>query len=331
MKRSFAIPALFVAALALVPVLHADVKTRERSQMKFEGMGLIGPLLNRAMGDMAKDGLLSTVAVKGNRMSRVNDLTGEIIDLSEEKVYKLDVKKKEYTVSTFAQLRQQFRDAQEKASKDAKGMSPEDKNSLDNSGKQIEFEADVKETGQHKTVAGQNAREVILTITAHEKGKKIEDSGGFIMTNDMWIGPKVAALDELTAFQMKYFQAVYGDLMTVDPQNMASFMAMFPSFGKMAAQMQTEGKKLEGTTLLTTSTFETVKSDQDMKAASSQSSSGGGGGGLGGMLASRIARGRGGPAQQKSTLMTVNTEKLSIETSASADDVAIPAGFKEKK
>jgi len=38
-----------------------------------------------------------------------------------------------------------------------------------------------------------------LTITGHEKGKKIEDSGGIILTNDMWMGPKIAALDEIFA------------------------------------------------------------------------------------------------------------------------------------
>jgi hypothetical protein len=165
----------------------------------------------------------------------------------------------------------------------------------------------------------------VLTITAHEKGKKIEESGGFIMTNDMWLASKIAALDEVAAFQLKYFQAVYGEALGIDPQQMTTMMAMFPSFQKMAGQMQAEGHKMQGTPLFTTTTFESMKSDEEMKSASSQKSSGG----LGGLLAKKM--GGSGPPQQRATIMTTSLERLSIQPTASADDVAIPAGYKEKK
>ena len=42
--------------------------------------------------------IVATTAVKGNRKATINDTTGRIIDLSEEKVYDLDLKKKTYTV-----------------------------------------------------------------------------------------------------------------------------------------------------------------------------------------------------------------------------------------
>ena len=54
----------------------------------------------------------------------------------------------------------------------------------------------------------------------------------------------------------------------------------------------------------------------------------GGGGGLGGMLARRMMRGQ---TQQRTTAMTLTTETLSIAATAGAEDVAIPAGFKQKK
>jgi hypothetical protein len=118
---------------------------------------------------------------------------------------------------------------------------------------------------------------------------------------------------------------------------MASVMAMFPSFEKMASQMQTEGRKMQGTALFTTTTFESMKSDDEMKAAgsdksgNSEKSEKSGGGGLGGLLASRLRGQQSGPSQQRSTIMTTTVERLSIEPSASADDLAVPAGFKEKK
>jgi hypothetical protein len=319
MKRILA----FCAAILLIaPALLADVKTTEKTTFKLEGF--LGRVVNVFGGSAARDGVTSTVAVKGSRMSRVSDATGQIIDLSEEKVYDVDVKKKEYKVTTFEELRRRLKEERDRAEKQAKSRPAEDQNNLEKSGKEIEFEADVKDTGQHKTIAGHDTHEVILTITAHEKDKKIEDSGGFIMTNDMWLASKIAALDEIAAFQLKYFQAVYGEALGIDPQQMASVMAMFPSFQKMAGQMQTEGRKMEGTPLFTTMTFESMKSAEEMKGASSQKPSVG----LGNLLGKKMG---GGPPQQRSTIMTTTVERLSVDATASADDVAVPAGFKEKK
>ena len=328
MKRNVTLFGTITVLAALATALSADVKTREKTTFKLEGflgrmVGMFGP----------KDGITSTVAVKGNRMSRMSDPTGQIVDLSEQKVYDVDIRKKEYKVTTFAQLKQQFLDAKAKAEKDMKNRPPEEKSQMEESGKQIEFETEVKETGQKKNIAGFDTREVHLIITAHEKGKTLDESGGFIMTNAMWLAPKVAALDEIGAFQMKYFQAVYGDVIGMDPAQMANVMAMFPSFQKMAEQMAAEGQKMSGTPLFTTMTFESMKSAEEMKAATSpkQESSGGGGFGsrLGGMLAKKV--GGGGEQKQRNLVMTTTVEQLSVEPSASVEDVAIPAGFKEKK
>jgi len=326
MKRFFATGAVLVVALTLVATVRADVKTREKVTFKLEG--LLGRMVNVFGGSAAKDGVVSTVALKGNRLARLSDSAGQIIDLSEQKVYDLDMKKKEYKVTTFDELRRRLQEAKEKAEKDAKNQSAEEKSQVEEAGKQLEFDASVKETGQKKNIAGYDTRQVILTITGHEKGKKIEESGGFIMNNDMWLGPKVAALDEIGAFQLKYVQAVYGEALQLDPSQMAALSAMFPSFQKMAQQLQTESRKMQGTALFTTMTFEGMKSAEQMKAASSQES---GGGGISGRLGGMLARKMRGPTEQRSTILTTTLERLSVEPSASADDVAIPAGFKEKK
>src|SRR5262245_43761866 len=183
MKKVFAATTV-AAALALGVVMRADVKTTEKVQIKFGGGGMMGAMMNRMAGDAAKEGgVTSSVAVKGNRLSRLNESTGQIIDLTEQKVYNLDVKKKEYKVVTFEELRKQAQEAKDKAQKDMKSMSEEDKKAAQDAGKQMEFDVDVKETGQHKDIAGHNTREVVMTITAHEKGKKVDESGGFVMTS----------------------------------------------------------------------------------------------------------------------------------------------------
>ena len=327
MKRQFGIPVVVAIALVTAAV-HADVKTKEKTQIRFGG-GILGSLMNRAAGDSAKEGVINTVAVKGNRKSMIGDATGQIVDMTEEKIYELDLKKKEFKVTTFAEMRERIRDAREKAAKQAKEMPAEDKEAAQEAAKQFELEIDVKETGQTRQIAGHNAREVVLTISAHEKDKKLEESGGFVMKNDMWLGPRIAALDEIAAFDQRYYKALWGDSFAIDPQQMATLMAMFPSMSKMSARMQAESAKMQGTALLTATTFETVKSAEQLKTSGENANSSGGGGGIGGMLASRMMKR--GPVEARTTMMTTTVERLSVETSAAADDVAVPAGFKEKK
>lgn len=139
------------------------------------------------------------------------------------------------------------------------GVKPEDKQQAEQAGKQMEVEYDVKETGQHKSIAGYDAHEVVATITMHEKGQKIEDSGGMILTSDIWLGPKIAALDEIRDFQIKYFKAVYGEAFGVDMQQMSQMMAMYPSMKEMMARMQAESGKMQGTPLTNSTMFDTVR------------------------------------------------------------------------
>ena len=86
--------------------LVADVKTQERTRVQFEGA--LGKIVNFFGGKAAREGIVSAVAVKGDRMMSTTDTTGEIVDLKEEKVFQLDMKKKTYTVVTFAEMRKQF-------------------------------------------------------------------------------------------------------------------------------------------------------------------------------------------------------------------------------
>jgi hypothetical protein len=341
MKRVYFYSAVVLCAALVSPVLRADVKTREHTSFSLEGM--LGGVVRVFGGKAAKEGITSTVAVKGNRKSRIDDLGGQIVDLGEEKVYTLDVKRKEYKVQTFAEIRAEWEKQKADAEKQMKNMKPEEKQQAEDAGKQMEVELKVEQTGQKKTIAGYDTHEAIMTVTTHEKGKTLEEAGGFVMTSDMWLAPKIAALDELVQFELKYVRAVYGEAFVADMQQMASMMAMYPSFKTMASQMQSEGRKLQGTPVSTTMTFETVagaaqtkeaeKSQKDQKDQQDSS----GGGGLGGMLGRKLMSGRGGDKSSanqtpgRTKIMTSTQEMLSVETSVSAADVALPDGFKLKK
>jgi len=302
--------------------LHADVKTRQRTQLKLEGM--LGRIVGMAGGGAAADGQTATVAVKGSRKADLNDRTGRIVDLTEEKVYDLDVRKKEYRVMTFAELREQWKKAQADAEKQAKDMPAEERQQAGEAGKQVEITVDVKETGATKSIAGQQAKQVIVTLTAFEKDKTLEEGGGMVITNDVWVAPRVAALDEIAQFDLKFFKAVYGEDIAVAAQQMAAALAMYPGLKDMLKRMEDRMRALEGTTMATTMKIETIKSAEAMKQTSAPPTRG-----LGGALARRLGAGR--AAEQRSLVATVVTETQSIESSAADADVAIPAGFKEKK
>ncbi len=325
MTRAGWMAAVGLAVAVATPALWADVKTQEKVTFKMEGF--LGGLMNRAMG--GADGKTSTLSLKGDRLAQFIENTGSIVDLKEERIYSVDLKKKEYSVITFAEMRAQIEKARQDLAKQQAEMNPEDKQQASDAAKQLELDVDVKQTGQRKSVAGHDASETVLTLTLREKGKTLEEGGGFVMTSNIWLGPRVAALDELAEFRMRQFKAIYGQ--AFDAQQLNAAAVMIPGLGRLMERMASESHKLTGTPLATTSIFETVKSAEQMKAAASNaSSSGSGGGGLGGMLARRMAGNRG-EVKQRSLALTTTSETLSIGTTVAGDDVAIPAAFKLKK
>lgn len=326
-------------ALSLVAVgagaAQAEVKTRNKSQVKFEGM--LGRMMGLFGGKAVKEGIVSTSAVKGDRMVTLNDTTGRIVDLAEEKVYELDLKKKSYTVVTFAELRQQLKEAQEKAQRDAEkaakeeaGKEKEKAKEPDQKAPEMDVEFDVKETGERKAIAGYDAREVVMTITVHEKGRTIEDRGGLIVASDMWLGPEIPAMRELAEFQFGSWKAIAPEAPGMSPEQLATVVAMYPLVKQAMDRLNREQVNMKGTPLLTVTTFDAVKS-ADQTAKESESSSGGGvSGGISGMLARKMMK-KDKDEKPRVTIFTINAETLEIATSVSAADLEIPAGFKQNK
>ena len=333
MKRSLTtgLIALPLAAV-LVVSLGAEVKTREKTQVKFEGM--LGRMVNMFGGKGAREGIISSTAVKTQRRATFGDSVGQIVDLSEEKIYDLDMKKKEYRVMTFEQVRQQIREAREKAEKEAaeaqkeaKEQKPE-KTEQAEPAKQLDVDFDVKETGQKKQLIGYDTREVVMTITVREKGKTLDESGGLVMTSDMWLAPQIPAMKEAGEFELRYWKQLQGgDAAGVSAEQMAAAIAMYPMLKPAMDRMKQESGKLSGTPLMTVMTFEAVQSTEAMKNASSQGSSSGGG--LGGMLARKMIKKE--DPKQRATIFTSQHEVLEVATSVAPADLEIPAGFKEKK
>jgi hypothetical protein len=336
MRRGFIRVLLLTFGLfASAAVLLAEVKTEEKSQLKMEGM--MGRMMGMFGGKAAKEGVVNTVAVKGNRRMTISDNTGELIDLSEEKIYNLDFKKKAYKVMTFEEMRRRLQEAQEQAAKAAK----EDTGKEQAPEKEMEFDFALKESGQKRTISGYDCREVVMTITGHEKGKTIEESGGMVITAHNWLGPGIPAVKEIADFNQRYAKALrQASNLGGSGEQMAMASAMYPGMNGMIGKMQTESVNMDGAQILTEMVMESVRNQAQMAQAQKQENEASDEGassvrGLGGMLGRSLGRKKetapdpNKPAN-RSTILTMNHELLKVSTDVTDADVSIPAGFKEK-
>ena len=253
-------------AISALTSLHADVKTEERT--KFEVGGILGKVVNIFGGRDAREGTMTTVALKGSRKSMFNDSTGQIIDLAEEKIYDLDVKRKTYRVMTFAELRQRMEEAKAKAEKAAREEQAKQKAEPAPASRpedSVEIDLDVKSTGQKRAINGFNTSQVVVTVAVREKGKTLEQSGGLAITTDMWMAPRMPAMKELMDFEMQFAQKLYGPMIAgASPQDIASVMAIYPMLKPALEKMNAEQAKVEGTAILTTVKVEAVKSAEQI-------------------------------------------------------------------
>ena len=261
MRRVPCLLSLCLVALASA-TLSADVRTDQR--VKFQLGGAIGKLVNMFGGKGAREGVTSMVAVKGNRKATMSDTTGQIIDLTEEKIYDLDVKKKTYTVTTFAELRKQMEEARRDAEKSAReaasrGRAVEAGREGSRTPRNSKSTSTSRTPRETKTINGFNTKQTVVTVTVREKGKTLNDAGGMVMTTDLWIAPNAPSTKDLVDFDMQYAQKLYGPMVVgASAQDMAMAMAMYPQMKPALDKMRAEGSKVEGTAILTDIKMEAV-------------------------------------------------------------------------
>ena len=328
----------FAASLLVASTLslNADVRADQKTKVEFGGM--LGRMVNFFGGKSAKEGVLATAAVKGDRKATMTGQTGQIVDLAEEKIYDLDLKKKSYTVTTFAEIRRKMEEAQKRAQEEAQKQGGADAPApaASQNDKQMEVDVDIKNTGATKAINGFDTHQVIMTITLREKGKTVEQGGGLITTTDMWLAPKIAAMKEIADFDLRYAQKLYGGVVGASAEQMAAAMAMYPMMKQALGRMSTEGARIDGTAIMTTVTMDAVKSAEQMaeqaKAEPAPAKPATGLGGLiGGLAAKKIAPKPADANSPRTTFMTSTNEVLKVATDVTAADVAVPAGFKENK
>jgi hypothetical protein len=324
--------ATFVLILFTSYGLLADVRTEQKTQVQFGGM--LGRVMNLFGGRAAREGVTSTVLVKGDRKVTTSNNTSQIIDLAEERVYDLDLRRRTYQVTTFAEMRQRMEDAQRKAQENARAQGQESPEAASGDQKEVEVDFEVKNTGEAKTINGFATTQSLVIITVREKGKTLDEGGGLVLTSDLWLAPEQPALAEIGEFDRRYAEKLYGGLVGVSADQMAAALAMYPMLRQAMERMHAEGDQVEGTAILTTMTFEAVRSAEQAAAETKEEAQPATGRGLGGMLgglARRARRSEPEEPKQRATFLTSTVEVLKLSSDVPADAVAVPAGFRETK
>jgi hypothetical protein len=281
--------------------------------------------------------------------------TSEIVRLDEDKIDRLNLKKKEYTEVTFEELRTQLQKAMDR-SKQNQQTSPKPMD--DSKCEWLDPKVDVKRSGEKATYAGYEAER--LTITASQPCKD-KESGAICevaLSLDEWLAPKFTSSTEASKFHRAYAEKMGLD--TGSGQDISQrAQAMFGQYKGIWTQIANKTKDAKGYPVKMSFAFafggeqcKTAQSSQQQSGDDSSSGAsntpGGLAGQIGGKLGSLFHRKKDDsqtPAATDSTaqpapaatlpgglvpLITMTSELVSVSTdSASPALFEIPADFKK--
>lgn len=177
---------LFLSALISGVVVRADFSYEQTS--KVTGGAMAGMMkVAGAFSAKAREPIVSTVMVHGDRMASVTRDQIHVIDLGRETFTDIDLAHKTWSVMTFAEMENAMKQMAEKMGQQKDQAS-------------LNFRADVKETGQSRVINGLNTQEKILTLTMEGTDAKTGQTGGMDMQLDMWVAPNIPGYDEVRDF-----------------------------------------------------------------------------------------------------------------------------------
>jgi hypothetical protein len=220
--------------------------------------------------------VVHSVYVSGNRMTRNDPDSAEIIDLDKETVTHVDHQKKQYYTITFQQMKEQLLEAQREAAaqpppkaQPAPTQPPPDANAP-----QLSFDVAVRNTGAQKQFSGVDTHEAILTLTVKATDQQSGQSGTLALTNDLWMTPEIPGYKEVREFYMRYglkLGEVFGSAiasfkMPAMPQQhgQGAPAGSMQGFGEMAKEVS----KLKGVPIYTVMRMGTTLDGKPLPAAS---------------------------------------------------------------
>lgn len=217
-------------------LLRADFMYQDTTQMT--GGALVAMLkLGGPFTRQAREPIVSTHIIKGDRMATITKDHASIIDLGKETITEIDFAKKTYSVMTFAEMKQAVEDAMNRM----QGQKADDKSAAD-SKIDAKFNVSAKATGQTKTVQGLVAKELLMTMALEAADKQSGQSGAMTITIDTWVAP-IPGYEEVKEFHRKMGEKM-GYLFG---SGMSQMAMMRPETAKGFAEVGKEMAKLDGT------------------------------------------------------------------------------------
>ncbi len=225
------LPKFILIPACLLAVFSAQAEFRYEQTTKITGGAMAGMMkLAGAFSAKAREPIVSTIMVKGDRMATITRDNIHVIDLSSETMTDIDLAKKTYSVITFAEMSESMKRMAEKMGQN-KGQAD------------VNFKADIKQTGQSRVISGLNTTETILTLTVEGTDAKSGQSGSMNMEMDMWLAPNIPGYKEV-----RDFHARMASKLAWSP--MASSMGAMAQNQKGMAELMKNASKLDGVPVL---------------------------------------------------------------------------------
>jgi hypothetical protein len=283
----------------------------------------------------------------------------EIILLDQDKLYHLNINKKEYTETTFEQMHAQVQKASDQMNSNEAKQQP---SAVDQSKCMwLPPKVSVNKTGEKAQFAGYDSERVTITASQPCQDKDTGSICEVVLILDQWMAPGFAESAEV-----RKFYSSYAAKMGMEPSSSedASQRAklMFSQYKGIWTEVASKMQNVKGYPVRSSFTLALggaqCKDSNAQQAQSNQTASGqpddssGGPAGIAGVMAGKL----GGlfhknksdadtPAAQPSpvvtpvavpegdvALMTVSSQLISVSTNAaSADAFMVPAGFKKQE
>jgi len=173
-----------VAALSAATAL-ADFRYDQTSRMTGGAMMAMMQMAAR-FNKNAMAPTNSTVAIKGHQMVMNHGKTATVIDLDKETFTEVNFEKREYSVTTFAEMKAFM-----------------EKSVLKTGSTESSLEVDVKETGKEDTINGMKAKEYLLSMKFEATNPQNGQKGEMQVEVSSWMSEKLPGYEEVTDFQKR--------------------------------------------------------------------------------------------------------------------------------
>src|ERR1019366_566553 len=173
-----------------IPLVIANADFQYQSTSRMTG-GSLMQIMRFVPGSGAiKEPQVSTVAVQGNRMVRKSKRQAEIIDLDKRTITNVNFEKRTYSEMTFEQMKQMLDSVSGQMAK-----QPADADKVN-----VDVDADIKDTGQTKTINGMDAHQVIVSMSMTATDPQSGQTGTMKMNSELWLSKDVPGAEEMREF-----------------------------------------------------------------------------------------------------------------------------------